>query len=90
MSGCIAVKVVLASIDMLTPPCSPNSWRVLASVSTGFLIAGCLVGCLTTRRAFMALLLVDRSCGSVGANFIRDVSRTRFGPTILYYAMILE
>ena len=29
------VKVVEASIDMLTPPCSPNSWRRAASRSTG-------------------------------------------------------
>ena len=26
----MTVNVVLASIDMFTPPCSPNSWRRLA------------------------------------------------------------
>lgn len=35
VSGSMTVKVAEASIDMLTPPCSPNSWRALASASAG-------------------------------------------------------
>jgi hypothetical protein len=83
----MAVKVVLASIDMLTPPCSPNSWRVLASVSTGFLS----FGCLTTRRAFMVLLLWPDVGAASAAN--RE-ALPRLKPVlrapILFYKSILE
>lgn len=35
VSGSMTVNVADASIDMFTPPCSPNSWRALASAAAG-------------------------------------------------------
>ncbi|CAL1373690.1 unnamed protein product [Linum trigynum] len=35
VSGSMTVKVAEASMDMLTPPCSPNSWRAEARAAAG-------------------------------------------------------
>ena len=35
VSGSITVNVAEASIDMFTPPCSPNSWRAAARDAAG-------------------------------------------------------
>lgn len=86
VSGSMTVKVADASMDMLTPPCSPNSWRALAKAVAG---SSCheefvsLVGSFFATKSSLLLLLSSL----LGFGLFFEEERTRL---VLWIASAID